>query len=173
MSYAEAKDLNSNNTNEVVLKSRRNLIAYVGIKNKLDRNISVKVIANQKQVYRIESLEESNRLEIDIDNLVKKPDHKELYYIVESEDGYDKQLDIPVEFNKSGELSYILTNNSEEIVDYLNNHPSKKYELYTEDKSIYKTLSQSSASNITILPKGNFPYHFDQLEGMKYLLIVE
>ncbi|MER3328650.1 MAG: hypothetical protein RIF34_03645, partial [Candidatus Kapaibacterium sp.] len=76
-------------------------------------------------------------------------------------------------FNKSGEFRYILTSNPDEIIDYLNNNPSKKYELYTEDKSIYKSLSESSASNITILPKGNFPYHFDQLEGKMYLLVVE
>jgi hypothetical protein len=171
--YAVALDIKSTKTNEVVLKSRRNLIAYVGVKNKLDRNISFKVLANQKQAYKIETLEESNRLEIDIDNLIKNTSDKEISFIVESEDEYDKQLELPVEFNKSGEFGYILTNNSDEIIDYLNNNPSNKYELYTEDKSIYKSLSESSASNITILPKGNFTYHFDQLEGMQYLLVVE
>lgn len=173
MSYAEAKDLTTSKINKIVLKPRRSLITYVGIKNKFDRTVSIRVLANEKQVYKIESLEESNRLEIEIDNLIKNIEENELDFVVTSADGYDKMINIPIEFNKSGELNYILSNNSEEIVDYLNNHPSKKYELYTEDKSIYKSLSESSASNITILPKGNFTYHFDQLEGMKYLLIVE
>lgn len=173
MSYAEAKDLTTSKINKIVLKPRRSLITYVGIKNKFDRTVSIRVLANEKQVYKIESLEESNRLEIEIDNLIKNIEENELDFVVTSADGYDKMINIPIEFNKSGELNYILSNNPEEILEYLNDHPSKKYELYTEDKSIYKTLSQSSASNITILPKGNFPYHFNQLEGMKYLLIVE
>lgn len=173
MSYAEAKDLTTSKINKIVLKPRRSLITYVGIKNKFDRTVSIRVLANEKQVYKIESLEESNRLEIDIDNLIKSIDAKELNFIVVSEDGFDKKVELTVDFNKSGELNYLLTDNSEEILEYLNDNPSKKYELYTEDKSIYKSLSESSASNITILPKGNFTYHFDQLEGMKYLLIVE
>ena len=173
MSYAEAKDLTTSKINKIVLKPRRSLITYVGIKNKFDRTVSIRVLANEKQVYKIESLEESNRLEIDIDNLIKSIDAKELNFIVESEDGFDKKVELTVDFNKSGELNYLLTDNSEEILEYLNDHPSKKYELYTEDKSIYKSLSKSSASNITILPKGNFTYHFDQLEVMKYLLVVE
>lgn len=171
--YGLAKDLTSSQSNELVLKSNKSLITYVGIKNKLDRKTSIRVTTNKKQVYRIDNLEESNRLEIDIDNIIKNIDEKELIFIVESEDGFDKQLEIPVEFNKSGELSYILTDKSEEILDYINNNHSKKYELYTDDKSIYKLLSEIVATNITILPKGNFPYHFVQLEGMKYLLLVE
>lgn len=173
MSYAEAKDLTTSKINKIVLKPRRSLITYVGIKNKFDRTVSIRVLANEKQVYKIESLEESNRLEIEIDNLIKNIEENELDFVVTSADGYDKMINIPIEFNKSGELNYILSNNPEEILEYLNDNPSKKYELYTEDKSIYKSLSKSSASNITILPKGNFTYHFDQLEGMKYLLIVE
>jgi hypothetical protein len=173
MSYAEAKDLTTSKINKIVLKPRRSLITYVGIKNKFDRTVSIRVLANEKQVYKIESLEESNRLEIEIDNLIKNIEENELDFVVTSADGYDKMINIPIEFNKSGELNYILSNNPEEILEYLNDHPSKKYELYTEDKSIYKSLSKSSASNITILPKGNFTYHFDQLEGMKYLLVVE
>lgn len=173
MSYAEAKDLTTSKINKIVLKPRRSLITYVGIKNKFDRTVSIRVLANEKQVYKIESLEESNRLEIEIDNLIKNIEENELDFVVTSADGYDKIINIPIEFNKSGELNYILSNNPEEILEYLNDNPSKKYELYTEDKSIYKSLSKSSASNITILPKGNFPYHFDQLEGMKYLLVVE
>lgn len=173
MSYAEAKDLTTSKINKIVLKPRRSLITYVGIKNKFDRTVSIRVLANEKQVYKIESLEESNRLEIDIDNLIKSIDAKELNFIVVSEDGFDKKVELTVDFNKSGELNYLLTDNSEEILEYLNDNPSKKYELYTEDKSIYKSLSKSSASNITILPKGNFTYHFDQLEDMKYLLVVE
>ncbi len=171
--YSIAKDLKSNNSSEVVLKSRRNLIAYIGIKKLLDRTASIIITNSGKQVYKIDNLEESNRLEIDIDNIIKNTEDKELTFIVESEDGFDKQLEIPVEFNKSGELSYILTDNSNEILDYINNNQSKKYELYTDDKSIYKLLSEIIATNLTILPKGNFPYHFDQLEGMKYLLVVE
>lgn len=173
MSYAEAKDLTTSKINKIVLKPRRSLITYVGIKNKFDRTVSIRVLANEKQVYKIESLEESNRLEIEIDNLIKNIEENELDFVVTSADGYDKMINIPIEFNKSGELNYILSNNPEEILEYLNDNPSKKYELYTEDKSIYKSLSKSSASNITILPKGNFPYHFNQLEGMKYLLLVE
>lgn len=173
MSYAEAKDLTTSKINKIVLKPRRSLITYVGIKNKFDRTVSIRVLANEKQVYKIESLEESNRLEIDIDNLIKSIDAKELNFIVVSEDGFDKKVELTVDFNKSGELNYLLTDNSEEILEYLNDNPSKKYELYTEDKSIYKSLSESSASNITILPKGNFTYHFEELEKIKYLLLVE
>lgn len=173
LSYTEAKDLTTSKTNKLVLKPRRALITYVGIKNKLDRIISISIQTDQKQVYKIESLEESNRLEIDIDNLIKNTDEKELNFIVESEDGFDKKIDISVDFNKSGELNYIITDNSEDILDYLSNNPTKKYELYTEDKSIYKLLSEVAASNITILQKGNFPYHFEELGKMKYLLLVE
>lgn len=171
--YIEAKGLQGTNDEKMILKSEIALISYVGIKELLNRKATFYIKSNDEELYRIDNLEKSNRFEINLDNIIDKITLQELEFIVNTEDGFDKSQSININFSKVDKINYLLSNTANDIIEYMNNNNTQKFELYTNDKEVYKILSDYNISNLTIKTKGNFPYHFDQLEGMKYLLVVE
>jgi hypothetical protein len=173
LQYIVANDLLTSKSEKLVMKTKKLLIAYVGVKNKLDRHITFEVLIDNRQEYKLDNLQESNRLEIGLDNIVHSTKDESLEFRVETNDGFTKSIDLPIKYKREGELSYIARDNLNDVLNYIKAHINQKYELFTNDKSIYKLLSNIEATNITVLPKENFPYHIEEFGQIAYILLVK
>lgn len=171
--YIEAIDLSTKATRDLVLKSDKKLVVYVGIKNKLQRVVSFEVIVGGKSKYQLDNLEKSNRLEVNLSNLVSSINQREVTFKVATNDGFADSFSLPLEYENIGNLSYIISNDSDKILDYLQSHNTGKFRLYTSDKAIYKLLNKIAITNVTVLTKEDFNYHLDELGDKNYLLVIE
>lgn len=171
--YMVAKSIKGNETHNLIFTKNRKLVAYAGIKNLLDRDAAFRIMRNDKIIYQKEINSESNKYIISLDSLLTNTDDNHLTFELATNDGYDKNQSFRLTYKNTGTLNYILTDNSEEIIEYMSKNTQKKFELYTDDADINSQLSKISISNLTILPKENFPYQFDELKFKKYLLVVD
>lgn len=173
LQYTEGNDLLSDRKSPMIIKSGQSIIAYIGIKELLNRKADFHLSSNGVEVYKFDNLEKSNRLEINLDNIVKDAKQMELNFAVETEDGFEQSLSVRIDYIKYGEIDYILTDNANEITEYMIKDNSKRYEIYTNDKEIYDILKDFNISNLTIQSKENLPYHLEGFDNKKYLLLVE
>ncbi|TNE32408.1 hypothetical protein EP342_05050 [bacterium] len=170
--YVQANEINSTNTQKLINAKNRKLVSYVGIKNLLDRTAAFRIMADNKIVFQQELSQESNKFTFELDKLISDTKEDEITFEVATEDGFNKSQSIRVSYYQSGEINYILTNDLDSITSYIGSNKSKKYELYT-DENISQSFDNMTISNLTVLPKQNFPYHFDELKLKKYLLVVD
>lgn len=173
LQYIEGNDLLTTKKSPLIIKSGQSIITYIGIKELLNRKADFHLSSNDIEVYKFDNLEKSNRLEINLDNIVKDAKQMELNFAVETEDGFEQSLSVRIDYIKYGEIDYILTDNASDLTTYMMKDNSKKYEIYTNDKEIYDILKDFNISNLTIQTKENLPYHLTGFDKKTYLLLVE